>query len=182
MQPLTADNFGLLIAYLIPGFVTVWAARPLVPGLEGWLGTGAGGQPTVGGFLYVTLASTAAGLVVSAIRWALVDTLHHRTGIRQPHWEFRHLPMALAAFESHVEDHYRYYQFYSNALVAGTIAYGSHIAQARSWRGSFGWEDLAFLLIALILFMGSRDTLRKYYDRTGALLTSENGEPRRAKR
>ena len=32
MKPVTTDNFGLLIAYLLPGFVALWGLRPFVTG------------------------------------------------------------------------------------------------------------------------------------------------------
>jgi hypothetical protein len=124
---LSSDNFGLLIAYLLPGFVTLWALRPFVPAIEVWLGASTNNGPTVDGFLYATLGSTAAGLLISAIRWAVIDHLYHVTGIPEPKWDFRRLPEALAAFESHVEDHYRYYQHYANLLVAITFAYSAEL-------------------------------------------------------
>jgi hypothetical protein len=48
--------------------------------------------PTIAGFLYVTLASTAGGVVVSAIRWAIIDTIHHWTGVAAPNWNFTAYP------------------------------------------------------------------------------------------
>ena len=36
----------------------------------------------------MTLGSLALGLTVSAVRWMLVDTLHHATGVHPPAWEF----------------------------------------------------------------------------------------------
>jgi len=170
MKDLSSDNFGLLIAYLIPGFVTLWGARPLVKTVDTWLAASPDSAPTVGGFLYVTLASFAAGLIVSAVRWAVIDHLYHATGIPQPAWDFRKLPANMEAFQSHVDDHYRYYQFYSNALVALVFAYSTAFLTAGSLPGRGGWKDLAFLLIAIVLVSGSRDALKKYYNRTAVLL------------
>src|SRR5437667_438340 len=81
VKDVTSDNFGLLIAYLLPGFVALWALRPFVGGVDLLLAAPPGAAPSVGGFLYGTLASTAAGLVVSGVRWAVVDQVYHRTGI-----------------------------------------------------------------------------------------------------
>jgi len=170
MKDLSSDNFGLLIAYLIPGFVTLWGVRPLVKTVDTWLATTPESAPTVGGFLYVTLASFAAGLIVSAVRWAVIDHLYHATGIPQPAWDFRKFPANLEAFQSHVDDHYRYYQFYANALVALVFAYSTAFLTAGRLPGGAGWKDLAFLLIVVVLVFGSRDALKKYYSRTAALL------------
>lgn len=170
VRDVTSENFGLLIAYLLPGFVVLWGVSPLVPAVESWLATAPGEGPTVGGFLYVTLGSIAAGMFVSALRWAVIDTLHHRTGIAPPPWDFTRFPANAAAFDSLVQDHYRYYQHYSHMVVALVLAYTS-----RAWAGGFpvssgGWQDLGFVSAGIVLYLGSRDALRKYYERTAAVL------------
>ena len=84
MKEVSTSNFGLLIAFVLPGFTALWGAAYISPVLRSWLvGSGMTG-PTVGGFLYVTLASVAAGLTVSTVRWAVIDTIHHWTGLTQP--------------------------------------------------------------------------------------------------
>jgi len=45
-----------------------------------------------------TLASVAAGLSVSAVRWLVLDTVHHRTGVRQPSWDFSSFQRNRAGF------------------------------------------------------------------------------------
>ncbi len=113
MKDVTASNFGLLIAYLAPGFTTLWGLSHFSPTLRSWLGSAASSQPTVGGFLYVTVASVAVGLTVSAVRWAIIDTLHHSTGVTQPDWDFAKLRDSVVGFNVLNELYYRYYQFYA---------------------------------------------------------------------
>lgn len=170
VKPVTADNFGLVIAYLLPGFVTLWGLQPFVPTVVVWLGNSSVAAPSVGGFFYATLGATAAGLLVSTIRWAAIDTLYHHTGIPVPDWDFGNLPAKLSAFESHVQDHYRYYQFHANLLVAALIAYGFRLVAESRWPGQGGWEDVAVGIVVVLLVAGSRDNMRKYYRRTEALL------------
>lgn len=170
MRDVTSDNFGLLIAYLIPGFITLWSLQSLMPGAAIILGIPADGDPTIGGFLYGTLGSTAAGLIISAIRWAIIDQLYHRTGIPPPAWDFRKLQANLGAFDSHVQDHYRYFQFYANSLIAIGIGYCCHLVTTSRLPGQGGIWDVAIIGILVVLVLGSRDSLKKYYDRTGALL------------
>jgi hypothetical protein len=96
MNDVTAANFGLLIAFLLPGFVTLWGIGEFSPIVHAWL-TGAPEQsPTVGGFLYVTLGTVAMGLLVSTVRWLVIDTIHHRTGIAEPAWNLATLNQNLA--------------------------------------------------------------------------------------
>jgi hypothetical protein len=170
MKEVTPGGFGLTIAYLIPGFIVLWSITLHSAIIHGWI-TGAGGDaPTIGGFLYVTIASLGAGIVVSTIRWLLIDTLHHRTGIPEPAWDFGRLQAHIDAFDRQVEGHYRFYQAYSNSLIAITAAY-------LIWRASLpapwqlpGWIDIGYVSLAVILWLGSRDTLRKYHLRVAAML------------
>jgi hypothetical protein len=175
VEGVSTDNFGFLIAYLLPGFVVLWGARPLVPGLDGWFVPPLAQAPTVGGFLYLTVGSTAAGLIVSAVRWAVIDHLYHWTGIPEPRWDFHRLRGHWSAFESLVEDHYRYYQFYANMLVSIVLVAGARFlaGQPLPWGGG-GIGQGAALLVLVVLALGSRDSLRKYYRRTESLMLKDS--------
>lgn len=161
------DNFGLLIAYLVPGFVAIWGVSCFSKPVKQWLGTSTPNSPTVSGFLYVTLISVAIGLLVSTIRWAVIDTLHHQTGISRRNWDYSHLQEKMAAFEFLVANQYRYYQFYGNSFIAIVFTATAYVA-TNSWPAL--WQVLIFLFVEGILWMGSRDTLRNYYIRVENLL------------
>ena len=60
MSSLSSQNFGPVIAYILPGFVTLWGVSYFSPTVDGWIAASQQGAPTVAGFLYVTLASLAA--------------------------------------------------------------------------------------------------------------------------
>ena len=91
MKQLSGNDFGGVIGFIIPGFVALWGVRYFSPTVNSWLLASRHGGPTVAGFMYVTLASLVSGLTVSAVRWALLDTFHHATGIRPPYWDFGRL-------------------------------------------------------------------------------------------
>jgi hypothetical protein len=182
MPVISSENFGLLIAYVLPGFIALWGVRPLVPGLDAWFAASPDSAPTVGGFLFITLASVAAGMLASTVRWLLLDTLHHCTGVPQPQWDFRHFPARVAAVDSLVQDHYRYYQHYGNTLVALGVVSAARLAGGSGvLTPTGGWMELAFLAVGVVLYLGSRDALRKYYERTSAILRHRAApQPRRA--
>jgi hypothetical protein len=162
------SHFGLLIAYVLPGF-TALQGLPFLSGAAPVTGAPEGASPTLPGFLSGTLAAVAAGLTVSTVRWLVLDTIHHRTGLRPPPWDFALLEKNVAAFEFLVQIHYRYYKFYANMVVALLWAYAS--------RGyAQGWRSLAYLFLTALFLLGSRDSLRKYYDRTGRLLGGRGGD------
>ena len=75
MKELSVANFGILIAYVLPGFTALWGVSYFSETVQVWLGSSAGDAPTVGGFLYVTLAAVGAGMTVSTVRWMIVDTI-----------------------------------------------------------------------------------------------------------
>ena len=76
MQTLTNDTFGPLVAYLVPGATVLIGIRPWVPIVDGWFTSVSSDAPTLGGFLFFTVAALSIGMTVSAIRWVFVDTLH----------------------------------------------------------------------------------------------------------
>lgn len=179
MGELSARNFGLVIAYLVPGFITVISVAGIAPGVGTWLATSSDGQPSVGGFLYVTVASLAAGMLVSSFRWLVIDTIHHKTGVIPPRFDFSLLQGNIAAFGLLVDFHYRYYQFNANAAIAVAFAYCVRLAGGCGWCGGPGWTDFGFVVIEAVLFATSRDTLRKYYRRASEVLRANEPAERR---
>ena len=174
-MPVTTDSFGFLIAYLIPGFLFLWGLGPSVPVFRDWLSVPTAAAPTVGSFLFATIASMAAGLLLSALRWVVVDSLYHRTGIPAPQWNFASLAGRLPAFEGIVTNHYRFYQAYSNALVALVIVFFVSLTTTKDEFVVASLDHLVLLGVACILILASRDCLRKYYARaTDLMLPMEN--------
>lgn len=169
MQSVSNDTFGPLIAYLVPGATALAGLSPFLPAVQDWFAAARSDAPTVGGFLYLTVAALAAGMTVSAIRWAVLDRVHARTGLPPPDLDFSRLPGRLGEFQLLIEIHYRHYQFYANTLVAVAVAYLGyrlHVGLARP-----GLADLAVVVLEPVFFLTSRDTLRKYYTRSAQLLS-----------
>jgi hypothetical protein len=156
-------NFGLLIVYIIPGFTALQGLPSPSTALSAKAFIGSGGEASLAGFLYVTVEAITAGLIVSAVRWLIVDTLHHRTGVRRPLLDFSALDRNVAALELLAQSHYWFFQFYANMVVALVWAYCtvSEVREARGW---------VYGLLAALFFLASRDALKKYYERTGAVL------------
>jgi hypothetical protein len=170
MQTVSNTNFGPLIAYLVPGATALLGFTFFSQTLSTWFATAPDGAPNLAGFLYLTITALATGMTVSAVRWALVDTLHARTGLAPPRLDFSKLPDRVDAFVLLIDIHYRHYQYYANMLVALAIAYIGY----RVHLGGIlplGLPDIAFAVLEAIFFATSRDTLRKHYSRTAQLLS-----------
>lgn len=70
-----------MIAYLVPGATTLPGFSLFSPMLQTWFATSPPDALTISGFLYLTFASLAAGMTVTAISWAIMDTLFSYTGL-----------------------------------------------------------------------------------------------------
>ena len=168
---LSNENFGLVIAYILPGFVALWGVSYFSPTVESWITASQQGAPSVAGFMYVTVASLAAGLTVSGVRWAIIDNIHHLTGVVPPAWKFVNLDDKLQGFLTLNESHYRYYQFYAE-----------YVHRGRRSRIRLGWFGMGrgcglpagptctSLSWKSSCSSNSRDTLAKYYSRVAQLL------------
>ncbi|MBM3970827.1 MAG: hypothetical protein FJ302_13365 [Planctomycetes bacterium] len=173
MQSVTNDNFGPLIAYLVPGATVLFGISQFEPALKAWFAVNPAQAPTIGGFLYLTIASIACGMIVSAVRWATIDTLHRVTGLPLPPLDFSKLGRNVDAFNLLIEIHYRHYQFNANMLVATAIAFTSYRFQHPT---QFVWLDIGFVLVEMIFLATSRDTLTKYYARSQQLLARRKSD------
>src|SRR4051812_37432340 len=162
-QSVSNDNFGPLIAYLVPGATVLAGVSPSSPTLQGWLAATPDASPSIGGFLYATVAALAVGMTLSAFRWALVDTAHRLTGLAPPELDFAALGGNVDAFVLLIEIHYRHYQFYANMFLATAVAYACYRARLGVW--AIGWADLGVLVLEAVFLATSRDTLQKYYTR-----------------
>lgn len=173
VQNVSNANFGPLIAYLVPGATALFGFSQFSPVLRTWFASTPASAPTLGGFLYLTFASLAAGMTVSAIRWSLIDTLHALTGLRLPPLDFSRLGDNVDALALLIEIHYRHYQFYANMFVATAIAYVCvRVKLGRYW--PLGGLDLGVVVLEFIFFVTSRDTLAKYYTRSQQLLAGKS--------
>lgn len=173
MSDVNRDNFGPLIAYLVPGATALWGLSLFQPSLHSWFVAIPPDAPSLGGFLYVTVASLAVGMVVSAVRWTIVDNLHFLCGISLPNLDFSRLGNRVDAFNLLICIHYQHYQFYANMLIATAFAYVCYrVHLGTIW--PLGLVDCTVVLLEVIFFVTSRDTLKKYYMRSHQLLKNDS--------
>jgi hypothetical protein len=169
MHSVTNDNFGPLIAYLVPGATVLLGFSQFSATLQAWFAATPTDAPTIGGFLYLTVASIAAGMTVNAVRWALLDTIHSWTGLPLPQLDFSRLGQNVAAFGLLIDIHYKHYQFHGSMFIALAIAYVCYRVKLGTFLVFSGF-DAAFLPLEIIFFAMSRDTLKRYYRRSEQLL------------
>lgn len=171
MSTVTRDNFGPLIAYLVPGATALWGISYFVPLLRSWFIVTEPDVPSLGGFLYLTLASVAAGMTVNAIRWGILDTIHSMTGMPPPPIDFSGLGKNVEAYTLLIEIHYNHYQYHANMAIATAIAYVCYRINLGSLT-QWGFADLGVFALEVIFIAMSRDTLRKYHLRGSQVLAA----------
>lgn len=165
--------FGLTIAYVLPGSVALWGISSLSPMVANWLSVQPQSNPTLASFLHALLASLTTGLTISALRWLLIDTLHHHTGVPFPNPDFSKVQEKLEAFQLAIEMYYRYYQFHANLVIA--IA----VAGFCRWVAGVGVSSagiIVLLPLEALLLAASRDSLARYYARIAQLLGTRHSE------
>jgi hypothetical protein len=159
VQPITTSNFGFLVAYVLPGYV-------VLNKLDIAINLAKDGV-TIAGVFEFTLFVLIVGMVVSAIRWIVIDPIHHWSGIKARDWCFSKLQTNIDAFELVVRHQYQYYQFHSNMFVGLAIAFGIDLFRSPKVDlvGSVG-----MLAVLCILFVASRNNLLGYYNRIDQIL------------
>lgn len=172
------QDFGLLIAYVIPGFIGLWGASFLSPTIAHWLSPEPSIPASIEAVFFVLVASAGTGMAASAFRWAILDTLNHFTGLTRPQWDDRRLQVNIDAFDTIVEAHYRHYLFYANSAVAAGFAFAAWSFTAHPPVPAFWPRALLFAAVEIVFLAAARDTLRKYYVRSRRLL-GPNPEERR---
>lgn len=155
-------QFGLVIAYLLPGFIALAGIASLSPVVAGWFHTDQ--ATSFGAPVYALLAATAAGMIVSCFRWLLVDPLLVLVGVPKAVFNARALEERPAAINFLIENHYRYFQFYANTLVAVVWSYCIHRLLGTAPRMSLA-TDVGVMILCAVLFAGSRDALSKHRER-----------------
>lgn len=113
-------NFGLIIAYILPGMVAVYGLRYLSPRLDALWSTLEGGQVVLGPLILIGVSALAVGLIVSSFRVVVLEPILYRTGIPKKSIKYKKIasPENRELFGQMVENVYRYEQFYGNVLLS----------------------------------------------------------------
>jgi hypothetical protein len=169
MTEVSIKQFGLLVAYVLPGFIGLAGLAPILPVISRWLFPSDHVGLDIAPPIYALMAATALGLILTAFRWMILDHALAWMGVKRPVWDDRQLSQELSGFDYLVQNHFRYYEFFGNVLIALVITYVLNRVLGTLPFLGFG-TDLGMLVLVLVLFAASRDTLAKYYTRTGRLI------------
>jgi hypothetical protein len=166
-----ADKFTTIIAFWLPGALLLWVLSYPAPTIAGWLAKSTDGSPTVGGFLFVSLASLVLGVIINATRWNLLDRgifrdLDNLKPKDEQYSKLKDDEKTLAAFQALVDNNYRWYQSYANTAIAITAGFLIYVVTTK-------WSWLALLMTVVllcILLPASRNELEVFYKRADLIL------------
>ena len=172
-MPFSALDFGLIIAYVVPGVIVLYGLSFISPRLrELWKGTGV--APTIGGAVLVMLIALVFGRVLSIVRIALMDSTF---GVALPFTDCRQVPHRGAimsvepdyrqlidggrreAFKLAIANEQRPHQFAGNTAIAVLMATGCWIVSLnRGDRRRFRVFAACIGVggLALVLYAGAR--------------------------
>ncbi len=168
LKPSNLD-YGVIIAFVAPGFVAFHAASYHLPTAQAWMTAATDKEQSVGVFLFVLLASLSAGLIVSGVRALVIDKLlrFHGVlgGLAVPVYSVDWSKVddkKLSVIVTIRDGHYRYYQFYSNTFVALVFWACSRAFAGGPSLKCAHWALISAILIALLL--SARIALVQYVD------------------
>jgi hypothetical protein len=173
-------DFGLLIAYLVPGFLLLYGLHPFVPELKLLLATGDSEKAVITAFAIAAL-SIVAGMAVSIVRFSTIDRTfemdirwsnferypHHRA-IRRVEIDYGKLSDdgVLKAYLEAKSSELRPQQFYGNVLVVALVVSAARLAWPLFVASGEQMNYLLWVAIALaavvILYPATRRSFARY--------------------
>ncbi len=164
MNIFSSFNFSLVIAYLLPGFFTVFSLRYISKYFNNLFILATAKDATLGASFLLILFSLVAGIILSAFRNTIIDPIYHKTKIPRPNIDYNKLDQTkLPVFKEAIDNTYRFYQFHANMFISFVVLIISRyvlFGQSILDGGIF----FAILFVTGILFLNSRKSLRETYD------------------
>jgi hypothetical protein len=178
MTDITTTSFGLIIAYLVPGFAGLYALAFWFSGVRKLFDTfvTTTAQSAVGPFLVVLIAALLIGLVVNSLRWAIFEW--GRPDVLQP-VDLRELAkdrLLLDVFLTRIDENFRHYQYGGNMAVVLPTLYVGWLRTSWSDLGCLpkGLSLLVFLALELVTVFYALAGRHRFEERSRALLENKS--------
>jgi hypothetical protein len=162
MQAFSPLGFGEVIAFLLPGLVALRAVAHFSDSVGGWFTACESSSAPVGPALLLLIGGLAAGVTVSAVRWAGLDCFLFRKH-QLCDLDYSKVDDHKEAFRAIIEGRYRFYQFNGNMLVAVVALVTARFAASGSaaLAGAPLALTITLVLAILVLLLASRDGIRR---------------------
>ncbi len=182
-RDLVAENFGLLIGYVVPGLAGLWAAAIWDPGVQSWVTKTAALDATIGGFLMLMMSALGVGVGIQALRFVAFERILPKIPKAKEWWPClvevepsharRRDPQIRLALRELTIHHYRYYQCQGGLAIA---ILGAFIAWCgRDWTTAAASKvgvGLLVMLLEVSLVAAALDALCRMRKRAADILRS----------
>lgn len=176
MIQISPINFGLIIAYFLPGILSLYSLSYISEHISNLFQAAQSVPINIGAIFFLVTAALVVGLIVSSLRVSLLEPLHYKTGVTKPTIDYHKLETTdkLSLFKEIVENVYRYHQFYGNIMLALLLLLITRYLIAKSpIFDSAKTFTLFFVNSAgiVFLFIASRKTLKDVCKAIGDICT-----------
>ncbi len=176
MKDVTSTSFGLVIAFLLPGLMMLYACSQWSEALRHVFETFLTVQSNVGLSILVLLVAVAVGLLVTVVRYMLFEVgICHKHRLAPADFARLNKENILAGFRAAVDEHYRYHQFWGGMVLVMPVLWigvlkdvwgdGTSYKMVASWVLFLGFEGL-IVYAACIAY-------QRYVERAKAILSGE---------
>jgi hypothetical protein len=184
VRDLVVENFGIVIAYVVPGGAALLAGMFASSALKEWVSQAAGQATTFGGFLILTTVALGLGMIVQAARFFFFErflagsemiTKRYPQLIRENADQAkRRRAQVRAALRENTEAHYRFYQCHGGLLlVIPAIVFAWAMGRPA---GALAWKLWCVVAVAALLevalFSSALDALKRNRDKERDILTA----------
>lgn len=165
-------SFGLSIAFLIPGVVGLYAVSFFAPAVQVWFGIATTGSTSLGGFLFVVLASIGMGVFISGLRWLVLERWLHFVPARPKNLDdtVRRDEKCEAAYQDLLFRHYQFYQFYASMPFALGFAYLAWFVAECQVGARATWLLLLMVIADAVLLTSAKHAITAYATKVTGLL------------
>ena len=176
-QDQLGKSFGLIIAFLIPGMVGLYAVSFYVPVIREWFGIAVAQSTTIGGFLFVIVASLGMGVFISGVRWLVLERMFWNRTPPTLNAVGRRATQTELVYQNLVWQFYDFYLFYANMLFAIVLLYLAWVF-VEWWPEGVKLVATTALLIptCFVLYKSARNSLNRFDQRRESVLTMVRSE------
>jgi hypothetical protein len=171
LKDVTTTSFGLIIAYLLPGLLGLYALSLWSPRILALLQSFKTAQSSIGLFFFVALIALIIGVEMTALRWAVFELLLCRGNRLMPEDFAGMTSDKAAAFNVAIDENYRYHQFFGAMTILLPI-----LGISLAWK--FGLPTIgltfcwiaAFIIVEAITIGAAVEAYKRYVARARRIL------------
>ena len=148
------QTFGLLIAYVFPGMIGLYAVGLYLPAVQLWFEA-----PRATELILMIIAASGVGTILSVVRWAIYEKVLGRLfPVTATEPRKQHDDSSEQSLQGIIMQLYRYYQFCANTSVAVVGCYAAWVVSVGGDGTRAGIAGIVVLLLVGVLSWSAHDS------------------------